>query len=82
MFDCLMLDHDLGGKTYEIPGENTGYGVVKWLVEHKDRCPLQVYVHSMNGPAANMMVKLFEDYEIKAMYVPWLWEKLVEPNGN
>jgi hypothetical protein len=75
-FDCLMLDHDLGGQTYQNPDDNTGYGVVKWLVKNIGRCPEQIYVHSLNGPAAGMMVKLFEDNGIQAKYIPFLWEKI------
>lgn len=75
-FDVIMLDHDLGGQTYVIPCDNTGYGVVKWLVEHEDRVPNQIFIHSLNGPAAGMMKKLFEDNEIFVQYVPFLWEKI------
>jgi len=75
-FDVLMLDHDLGGKTYVLAGDNTGYGVVKWLVQNRDRVPNQIFVHSINRPAAKLMIKLFEDYGIQAQYVPFLWEKL------
>jgi hypothetical protein len=68
----------LGGEVYQTPSESTGYGVVEWLVKNKDRCPKQVFVHSLNGPAAKMMVELFDDYDIKAEYVPFLWMKLRE----
>lgn len=75
-FTAIMLDHDLGGQTYQDPSEVTGYGVVKWLVANKDRCPKQVFVHSLNGPAAKMMVELFADNDIDAQYIPFLWLKL------
>jgi len=81
-FDCLMLDHDLGGQVYQTPGDETGYGVVKWLVKHQDRCPRQIYVHSLNGPAADAMIKLFADYGIITQYIPFLWNRLGEPNAS
>jgi len=80
-YDILMLDHDLGFELYQIPGDKTGYGVVKWIVQHKERCPKQIFVHSLNGPAANMMINLFTDNGIKAQHVPFLWIKLGENNG-
>jgi hypothetical protein len=75
-YDVLMLDHDLGGKIDVPVGDNTGYGVVKWLVEHLDRVPDQIFIHSLNRPAAEFMVKLFKDYGIHVHYVPFLWDKL------
>jgi len=56
-YDVVFLDHDLGGETYVDPSnENTGSGVVRWMlknvgfVEDPD-----IVIHSMNTPAAEAM---------------------------
>jgi hypothetical protein len=58
------LDHDLGAKptgddetdAFVVgSGEETGMDLVQWLVEHDDRMPERVRIHSMNAPAAQRM---------------------------
>jgi CheY-like chemotaxis protein len=51
----LFLDHDLGGMVNVSSGPGTGYEVAKWLEEHTDRKPQQIYLHSFNEAGRNNM---------------------------
>lgn len=53
-YDLLFLDHDLGGMAFVDPKfQNTGSGVVRWMVENALDIP--TIIHSMNAPAAIRM---------------------------
>jgi hypothetical protein len=52
---ALFLDHDLGGMVNVPSGPGTGYEVAKWLEEHPDRKPGQIYLHSFNEAGRKSM---------------------------
>lgn len=58
MFNVLFLDHDLGGEQNVPSGPGTGYEVAQWLVDHPDKIPGQVIVHSMNPVGNSNIVQL------------------------
>jgi CheY-like chemotaxis protein len=74
-YDYLMLDHDMGDK-FEKPGEGTGYEVAKWIAGHPDRTPRHILIHTMNNIGAASMMRVLGDVNIRASYIPLLWEKL------
>jgi hypothetical protein len=57
----VMLDHDLDGQTFvDSNEENTGMGVVRWIVSNRPNIRA-IIVHSLNRSAAhNMAIKLSE----------------------
>ncbi len=57
IYDVVFLDHDLGGHMFvdSHGSEATGYTVAKWLVEHPDRKPEQIVIHSFNNVGAKNM---------------------------
>lgn len=70
--DVLFLDHDLGGRVFEKPSDNTGYGVAKWLSENPEFTPGQVIIHSLNNHAAKLMQSLLPGSQV----VPFAWQKI------
>jgi CheY-like chemotaxis protein len=69
-FDIAFLDHDLGGKAFvDSEEENTGYQVVKMMLDRNITCG-QVVVHSMNPAGAANMVALFSP-EVRVDYIPF-----------
>jgi len=79
-YDCLYLDHDLGGKVFvdsfgDIP---TGWHVAKWLSDHKDRQPSMIVLHSLNKNGRENMEKELPN----AITLPYAWEILKEENGE
>jgi len=71
-YDYLFLDHDLGGKVY-VPSdgdEETGWHVAKWLSEHPDRMPPQIFIHSLNENGRKNMMSLLPD----ATELPFAWQ--------
>jgi len=56
-FDVVFLDHDLGGDVYVDPSnENTGSGVVRWILQNMESVGQPTFViHSLNTPAAEAM---------------------------
>ena len=76
LYDSIFLDHDLGGRVLVASGPGTGYEVAKWLEEHPDRKPKQIFIHSFNpSGAANMSRALPE-----AQLVPGIWAKCEPQN--
>lgn len=57
-WNVVFLDHDLGGETMVSSGPGTGYEVAQWLVDHPDKIPGQVVVHSMNPVGRNNIRQL------------------------
>jgi CheY-like chemotaxis protein len=74
-FQYIMLDHDLS-VVFEKPGEGTGYEVAKFIAENPDLAPRHILIHTMNNIGAAAMMNVLGDAEIKASYIPLLWEKL------
>ena len=73
-FDLVLLDHDLGGRTYvdHTDGqEDCGMRVAEYLSIRPELVNKlgPIVVHSLNGPAAQSMVGLIGE----ASYVPFLW---------
>lgn len=66
-WDELYLDHDLGGGTFEPSDEFSGMGVVEFLEQHRLHPKMHIVVHSLNGPAAELMVARLRDagYEVE-----------------
>ena len=70
-YDAIFLDHDLGDRVYvDSHGpEKTGYTVAKWIAEHPNRKPAQIYVHSLNPVGASNIQAVLPD----AILAPGLW---------
>jgi hypothetical protein len=66
--DGISLDHDLG--LYHFSPEETGYDLVRWMIEN-DKVPPKVVIHSWNPAGAKRMADALTD----AGYPP----PLVEP---
>ena len=74
-YDLLCLDHDMGG-VFEAPGEGTGYEVALWIQQHPDRAPRKILLHTMNNVGASAMMLALGRADIRATYIPLLWEKI------
>lgn len=73
-FDLILLDHDLGGRTYvdfSDEKEDCGMRVAEWFSIRPERVSQQgpIIVHSLNGPAAQQMVELIGE----ASWIPFVW---------
>jgi CheY-like chemotaxis protein len=70
--DILFLDHDLGGKIYVNESlENTGSGVVRWIVKNKPEID-QIIIHSYNISASvSMYYKLLDAGYVKTTMIPF-----------
>lgn len=69
VWDCVFLDHDLGGEIYVRSGPNTGYEVAKWLSENPDKQPKRIIIHSFNSVGAANMKSLLPNAEL----IPGAW---------
>ena len=70
-WDCLFLDHDLGGETYvDSNNPNTGYQVARFLYVHPDLKPKRIIIHSLNAVGAKAMQDLLPGSEL----CPFAWE--------
>lgn len=74
-WDYLCLDHDLG-PTFDAPGDGTGYEVARWISEHPERAPRHILIHTMNNVGASAMMLVLGRVNIRASYIPLLWEKI------
>jgi len=75
-FDYIMLDHDLSIE-FSKPGKGTGYEVAAWIADNPHKSATQrIFIHSLNNVGAAAMMRKLGDANIRATYVPWLWEKL------
>ena len=64
-FDCLFLDHDLGGRMYvDEADENTGSEVARVMVAEGLQPNAKMFVHSMNVPASENMIKMMEGLKV------------------
>lgn len=70
-FDAIFLDHDLGGHAFVDSNgpEETGYTVALWLRDHPNRCPKNVYIHSMNPIGASNIQSVLPD----SVIAPGIW---------
>ena len=72
-WDIVFLDHDLGGEIFVDPRqEDTGSGVVRWVVANRPAVGRFV-VHSLNEAAAVQMVADLRAAGYPADYVPGAW---------
>lgn len=71
-WDLLYLDHDLDGKVYVPSGEGTGYEVAEWLSNNLDKCPPEVYVHTLNGGGRKKMLDVLP----QAHSYPFAWANI------
>ena len=74
-FDLVLLDHDLGGRTYvdhTNDKEDCGMRVAEWFSIRPNRVRENgpIVVHSLNGPAAQVMVELIGE----AIWAPFMWQ--------
>ncbi len=74
-FDYIFLDHDLCVE-FSKPGKDTGYKVAEWISNNPLRCPRHVLIHSLNNTGAAAMMARLGEVNIRATYIPFLWEKL------
>lgn len=73
-YDLIFLDHDLGGEVYST-AEDCGMRVAEHLSENPNTG--LVIVHSLNTNAAVEMINKIniEPGKIRAIYVPYAWNK-------
>jgi hypothetical protein len=77
--DVFFLDHDLDAMNLlAIEQENTGYDLVKWIVENKFHPKAIYYIHSMNPTGANVMLNLLLNNKYEAQWIPFHLLKLEE----
>ncbi len=69
LWNVIMLDHDLDGRTYVDSDErNTGYQVAKFIRENKIEFGLCI-IHSLNQNGSKRILNLLKDYG-KVIYSP------------
>lgn len=72
-YDFMFFDHDLGGKVYvKTEEDNSGSGVARWLREHSEHMPANIFVHSLNEAGANNIISL-----VGGKRLPFVWTKQV-----
>lgn len=75
-YDYIFLDHDLSTE-FEKPGKGTGYEVANWIANHPQKtAKKRIMIHSLNNIGAAAMMKRLGDVDIRASYIPFLWEKI------
>jgi len=71
-YDCVMLDHDLGGKTMVVSGKGTGFEVAQWLRDNPHRMPKQIIIHSFNPVGAQNIKNILPG----ATMCPGAWSRI------
>ena len=69
MYDLVSLDHDLTDQVFQPSGPGTGFEVAQWLVDHKDRKPRRIVIHSFNIAGAQNILTILPEAE----YIPGNW---------
>jgi CheY-like chemotaxis protein len=72
-YDCLFLDHDLGGEVF-VPhgcGRETGHDVAAWLADNPSRKPEIIVIHTLNPVGAANMYALLPTSNV----IPFAWKK-------
>lgn len=70
-FKIVSLDHDLGGEIYVDSGrEDTGMGVVRWIIENKPQIEL-IIVHSLNDDGSLNMMSYLRSAGYNAVRTPF-----------
>ena len=71
-FDVLFLDHDLGGEIFvESNREDTGYELVKYIVENELQKKARICIHSHNPFGSEYMLKALEKANYTAFLKPF-----------
>jgi CheY-like chemotaxis protein len=75
-YDLILLDHDLGGRTYVDHTDNKedcGMRVAEYFMIRPEQVRKHgpIVVHSLNGPAAQQMVELIGE----AVWCPFIWQR-------
>lgn len=77
-WDVLFLDHDLGGQVYvDSNEENTGATVARWLKDHPEYQPSQIFTHSLNEAGRKVIVSHLPE----AKEAPFAWMAKFETKG-
>ena len=73
-WDCVFLDHDLGGKVFvDSNREDCGMEVVRWCLINKPQIK-QIVVHTWNAPAGKIMTEDLKKAGYNADYSPFgMW---------
>jgi len=74
IYDQVSLDHDLTEQVFQPSGPGTGFEVAQWIVDHKDRKPKKIVIHSLNNIGAQNILSILPE----ADYIPgnWLLDKI------
>ena len=78
IWDYLFLDHDLNGQVYVPSGKDTGYEVAEWIVDHPERRPKRIIIHSFNEEGVENMSKLLQT----AVVFPGAWKYVTQILGS
>lgn len=72
-FECIFLDHDLGGKVYVCVNEiNTGSEVARWMNSHSHKNEnTPVVIHSFNNVGSAYMNRLIKN----SFRIPSIWKE-------
>ncbi len=72
-FDCVFLDHDLGGREFVKEIEGSGSEVALFIRDdlEKDHYPDKIIVHSWNPEGAKRMISYIGPTGISVKYVPF-----------
>ena len=72
-FNCIFLDHDLGGEIYvDVNNVNTGSAVARWMNSNENlNSDTIAVIHSFNPAGAKYMNRLIKN----SVIVPAVWEK-------
>lgn len=77
-WSIVWLDHDLGGEAFvNSDRDDTGMGVVRWIVANKPKID-KIVVHSLNHPAATEMSAKLDDagYDVEVIPFTSLWQEI------
>ncbi len=70
-FKVLFLDHDLGDEVYQNSScSNCGMEVVRWIDKNRPDIEL-IIVHSMNEPAAKLMLETLKSAGYHTCHMPF-----------
>ena len=71
-FDMLMLDHDLGGEELvDSCKENTGYQLVKYIINNKLQKNAEFIIHSQNPVGSVLMNNTLKDNGYRCSITPF-----------
>ena len=69
-FDCIFLDHDLGGQYFVPSGKNTGYEIAEWIGNNMDYKPI-IIIHSMNPIGGVNMHRILQETGFSPILCPF-----------